>query len=241
LSNNSKRFFDHSFSSYLIVKSSVLVPIYLLFLALSYNFRFIFGTGKKENGQGKKNRESTGNFAKANRWSPWNIAHLYIFANQPTNENVIDANVELNPEPPLNPNTLSSLDEKKSLAEAELEFIANLYADPLMNKAQIQRIVESRMDHLTSGFVGILKEKVFSVLSNEQRPAEDLVELNAIFEILSKPFDGLDSEYRRLEAIKETPFLIHPVPYILNKKPLVLLWVSLRISFAECAKCSKTL
>jgi len=28
----------------------------LLFLALSYNFRFIFGTGRKENGQGKKRK-----------------------------------------------------------------------------------------------------------------------------------------------------------------------------------------
>ena len=147
-----------------------------------------------------------------------NVANVELAAIADPHENVIDANVKLSPEPPLNPYTLSSLDLKKSLAEAELKFIANLYADPLMNKAQIQRIVESGMDHLTSGFVGILKEKVFSLLSNEQRSAEDLVELNAMFEILSKPFDGLDSGYRRLEAIKETPFFIHPVPYILGSE-----------------------
>jgi len=37
-----------------------------------------------------------------------------------------------------------------------------------------------------------------------------------MFKILYKPFDGLGNGYRKLQAIKETPFFIHPVPYILG-------------------------
>jgi len=47
------------------------------------------------------------------------------------------------------------VDFKVAVSDAELAFAAKLYSDPLMNRTQVQKVIEYTSEFLTSGFLNI--------------------------------------------------------------------------------------
>lgn len=96
--------------------------------------------------------------------------------------------------------------------------MANFYASSNLNRAHVDEIVDA-FSHLTNGGpVQLLKSKVFKVLEKLNPPTQDYQELNLMFESYENYFDGLLTDYQRLQALKESGKYIAPESYVIGSQ-----------------------
>lgn len=113
-------------------------------------------------------------------------------------------------------NSLSVYDVKKALGDSALLFVSKLYASNTLNRAHVQEIVDAASELLSSGYINILKNKVFTMLSKFDYSNKELRELSLMFNTYDNIFAGLHSDYERLEALKESEFYIAPTSYVIG-------------------------
>lgn len=111
---------------------------------------------------------------------------------------------------------ITSYDFKKALVKSSLVFILKLYASNTLNRTHIQEIVNLVSELLTSGYINLLKTKVFNILQNSNHKSEDLQELSLMFDTCENIFDGLQTDYQRLNAFKDSDCYVAPVSYIIG-------------------------
>ncbi|XP_072759388.1 uncharacterized protein [Anoplolepis gracilipes] len=113
-------------------------------------------------------------------------------------------------------NFISVFDVKKALVDSTLVFVSKLYASDTLNRAHVQEIVDATSELLSSGYLNILKNKVFKMLSKFDYNNEDLRELSLMFNACDNIFSGLYSDYERLETLKESEFYTAPITYVIG-------------------------
>jgi len=133
-------------------------------------------------------------------------SHIHI---SNANQHVLESNIS-------DSNSISVYDVKKALVDSTLIFVSKLYASNTLNRAHVQEIVNAASELLSSGYLNILKNKVFTMLSKFDYSNEELRELSLMFNACDNIFAGLYSDYERLEALKESEFYIAPTSYVIG-------------------------
>lgn len=118
---------------------------------------------------------------------------------------------------PYNSNSNSTLhDIKKALVNSTFMFVSQLYSSYTINRVHVQEIIDVVSELLVSEYLSILKKGVFTSLSKFNCTNEALSELSSISNACENIFDGLHTEYERLQAFKESTCYIAPVTYVIG-------------------------
>lgn len=101
---------------------------------------------------------------------------------------------------------------KKSLFQSSLALSTKLYASNTLNRTQVQEIVDHFNNYFSSGFVDIIKSKVFLMLRDASQTQKNIDDLNVMFDSLENVL-GLETEWLRTNALETTSCYIHPLEY----------------------------
>lgn len=129
------------------------------------------------------------------------------------NANAID--IGQNGDGLVNPNVITVDDFMAAVNSSALGFVSSLYAEPTLPRSHVQLLVNSTTDFLASGFLPLLHQKVCGILT-EAELFNHIPEIEAMFNILENPFQGLETEYSRLKAFTANDNLISPESYIIH-------------------------
>lgn len=91
-------------------------------------------------------------------------------------------------------------------------FCAKLYSNPVIPRKEVQYVVESTMELLSSGFVPLFKKILKSADSHEESK-DDRARSNEIIQLLDTSFQNLATEKLRLRYFEKSEFLINPVSF----------------------------
>lgn len=102
---------------------------------------------------------------------------------------------------------------KTSLYNSSLGLASKLYSSNSLNRAQIQDILDCVNEHSSNAHLHVLKAKVYSMLQDRERNHRDFNDLDEMFSALENMFMGLETETRRINALKAVSCYIPPIPY----------------------------
>ena len=113
-----------------------------------------------------------------------------------------------------------------SIFTASLMYVSKLHAHDALPRSVVQDVVTFNQDFSSSGFIDILKHRVTMLFQrlHELDPADnvdnDILEINQMFEILKRPFEGLETEIQRFNAFRANNTLIEPEQFIMGIRVL---------------------
>jgi len=97
---------------------------------------------------------------------------------------------------------------KDALFKKAEVFVAKQYAKPSLPRSHVQNVMNDVMLLLTGSF-GLLRDKLKDLVSS--CPDGTACEIEGMLEVLSDPFNGLHTEYKRLQHFEESGSYIKPV------------------------------
>lgn len=111
----------------------------------------------------------------------------------------------------------NSTEEIKSISEIKefnktktISYMSTLYANPSFPRNCVQSMIRYTTS-LFSDLMSGLKDKISAVSGNLSK--DELDELNEAFLVTQNPFEGFETEHKRMTFFKELGTFIEPVPY----------------------------
>ena len=111
---------------------------------------------------------------------------------------------------------LSSTELRQDVTDAALSLVSKLYSSSLMTGSGVQAVVEGFSEFMGGESMSVLRTKVLEILRTNNVPIDDMLRVQSYFEAILIPFEGLESDYLRLQALKQTDMYVEPKPYIIG-------------------------
>lgn len=111
---------------------------------------------------------------------------------------------------------ITVLDFQNILFQSSLALAAKLYNNITFNRTQVQNILDYIKQFVSSDFLEMLKNKIFTVIRNNNVPQEEIEELEAMFAAINNMFSGLETETQRVNALQQSHCYIGPNSYIIG-------------------------
>lgn len=117
-------------------------------------------------------------------------------------------------------NKSSPLSVENFVAELDAssaKFVAMLYSNRQIPRNAVQTILDNYNSYLQENFMLIFKSKIKNTLEILKCPASIQSELDIMVECLVKPFEKLNTQYKRIKFFKEATCYIEPQSYLIDK------------------------
>ncbi|KAK3916202.1 Sex-determining transformer protein 1 [Frankliniella fusca] len=98
------------------------------------------------------------------------------------------------------------------LLKQEDILVAKLYANPAFPRNLVDKVVKDFSDYLSNPYFENFKDLVMSSLASDL-PSETKQKVESMFETFQKPFDHLQTEYKRLKYFESCGDYIPPISY----------------------------
>ena len=73
-----------------------------------------------------------------------------------------------------------------------------------MTRSGVQAVVEGFSEFMGGESMSVLRTKVLEILQTNNVPIDDMLRVQSYFDAILNPFEGLESDYLRLQALKQT-------------------------------------
>lgn len=113
---------------------------------------------------------------------------------------------------------LSSEDFKASYSKSVEILIAKFYKNPSIPRNFVQTLIGDLKLFLNGGFIDILESKVVSAFNESEVPQSKVDEIKDIFKCIMNPFEGLHSDYKRMEHFKANKYYVAPVTFTISER-----------------------
>lgn len=108
---------------------------------------------------------------------------------------------------------MSGADFRQCYSQSVEVLVSKLYKNPSIPRNFVQSLIDDINFFLTGGFIEILESKVVSALKSFHSSESSLNDITEMFKCMKNPFEGLDSDYKRMEYFQSNKFYVPPVPY----------------------------
>ncbi|KAJ1528952.1 hypothetical protein ONE63_007320 [Megalurothrips usitatus] len=96
---------------------------------------------------------------------------------------------------------------------------ARLDALPNVNRQNVSTFIDFASDFFRNGFVSVLKTKALNLVNaavnNNEYFQNEIYEVSHMFDMLSDPFESINSEYKRLKSAEIHGRYVRPEPYVM--------------------------
>jgi len=106
-------------------------------------------------------------------------------------------------------------DFERAATESALTLVSKLYSIDTLSRSHVQLVVDSVREQLSGGFLEILEKKVIDALSTVENPGA-ISEIQHMFKIQRGMYDGLESEFKRLQVFENCGAFIAPESYVIG-------------------------
>lgn len=91
------------------------------------------------------------------------------------------------------------------------------FTNPSLPRNFVQTFIYDVGNFLTDGFIDILKDKVIHYLKSSDALQSCIDEVSEMFNVLSDPFNGLDTDYKRMKSFTVNDHYIPPVTFTISE------------------------
>jgi len=113
---------------------------------------------------------------------------------------------------------LTSQHFEESLTKCRDTFGAKQYCKPSLPRNHVQTVISDFSCFISSGPYALFGERVFSLLQKCSAPEEEVAQMKQMWNSLLNPFEGFQTDYRRLKYFEESGDFIAPVPVYLGRR-----------------------
>ncbi|XP_051172350.1 uncharacterized protein LOC127288755 [Leptopilina boulardi] len=114
-----------------------------------------------------------------------------------------------------NPNLL---DLKQDVFDIALSFSSKMYSSTSMTRSSVQEVIENVSKLSNNRVMKFLENKVVNTLKLYKAPTDDILKIQSLFDFVSKPFEGLETDYLRLQALEEMGVYVPPKPFVVGSE-----------------------
>lgn len=113
---------------------------------------------------------------------------------------------------------LSSTNLRETVTDSALRFISKLYSSPTMNRNGVEEVINGFNLLLEDMQIQAVRSKVLEILQENNVPIQEILQVQSYFEAITNPFQDLETDFLRLEALKESNMYIEPNAYVIGSQ-----------------------